>query len=96
MAVLKDVAHPGEVLVQLYLLPIGWSAGQLARRLKVPRTRIERLVKGKTSLSLDTARRLSRLFGHPVEYWLNLQRNYDLAHAPHNEDLAEIKPLKVA
>ncbi|MCY3730610.1 MAG: HigA family addiction module antitoxin [Rhodospirillaceae bacterium] len=51
-------SHPGEVLVELYLEPLGMGAIELARRLHVPRTRIERLVKGDTALTLDTALRL--------------------------------------
>ena len=61
MVVLAEPSHPGEVLKELYLDPLGMSAGALAVQLKVPRTRIERLVKGETAVTADTALRLSRL-----------------------------------
>ncbi|EEE35396.1 addiction module antidote protein, HigA family [Rhodobacteraceae bacterium KLH11] len=69
------------------------SEGQLAKRLDVPRTRIERLTKQTTSLTVDTALRLSRFFGTTPEYWLNMQSSYDLANA--NVDVSAIKPLEM-
>lgn len=96
MVVLADPSHPGEVLDELYLVPLGMSAGALANRLKVPRTRIERLVKGETALTADTALRLSRFFGNTAEFWMNLQRAYDLHVARQQIDVSDIKPLKVA
>ena len=64
MTLLKNPSHPGEVLAELYLEPLGMSAISLAKRLNVPRTRIERLLKGETALSVDTAMRLSKFFRH--------------------------------
>ena len=68
------------------------SEGQLARRLNVPRTRIERLVKESSGVTVDSALRLSRFFGTAPE--LNMQRNYDLAHA--DIDVFGIEPVKAA
>lgn len=96
MTLLTKPSHPGEVLVELYLEPLGMSAITLARRLDVPRTRIERLVKGETALSVDTAMRLSKFFGTTAEFWINLQRAHDLAQARANVDLSRITPLAVA
>ena len=96
MTVLKNPSHPGEVLAELYLGPLGMSAIALAKRLHVPRTRIERLVKGETSLSVDTAMRLSRFFGNSPEFWMNLQRAYDIARARETVDLSNIEPLTAA
>ena len=96
MTLLTKPSHPGEVLVELYLEPLGMSAITLARRLDVPRTRIERLVKGETALSVDTAMRLSKFFGTTAEFWINLQRADDLAQARANVDLSRITPLAVA
>lgn len=96
MTLLETPSHPGEVLSELYLAPLGMSAIALARRLNVPRTRIERLVKGETSLSVDTALRLSRFFGNSPELWMNLQRAYDIARARETLDLSDIEPLTVA
>ena len=96
MSLLVNPSHPGEVLQELYLLPLGLSAIALAKRIHVPRTRIERLVKGETALSADTAMRLSRLFGTTPEYWMNLQRAWDLARAQETIDVSDIKPLAAA
>lgn len=96
MTSLKDPSHPGEALALLYLEPLGMSAPALAKRLDVPRTRIERLVKGETSLSVDTAMRLAKFFGNTAEFWMNLQRAYDLARARETLDLSGIAPLAAA
>ena len=96
MTLLKNPSHPGEVLALLYLEPPGMSAPALARHLDVPRTRIERLVKGETSPSVDTAMRLSRFFGTSAEFWMNLQRACDLARARETVDLSGITPLATA
>jgi len=72
MVLLKNPSHPGEVLAELYLDPLEMSAMALANRLNVPRTRIERLVKGETTVSVDTAMRLSKFFGTTAEFWINL------------------------
>ena len=63
------------------------SAIELARRLNVPRTRIERLVKGETALTVDTVMRLSTFFGNTPEFWMNLQRSYDLGRARESVDV---------
>ena len=91
---MKNPSHPGEVLAELYLKPLDMSAITLAKRLNVPRTRIERLVKGETSLTVDTAMRLARFFGNTPEFWMNLQRAYDLARARETVDLTDITPLE--
>ena len=96
MSLLANPSHPGEVLQELYLVPLGLSAIALARRIHVPRTRIERLVKGETALSADTAMRFARFFGTTPEYWMNLQRAWDLARARESIDVSNIKPLAAA
>ena len=96
MSLMKSPSHPGEVLAELYLQPLGMGAIALARRLKVPRTRIERLVKGETSMTVDTAMRLAKFFGNSPEFWMNLQRAWDLARAHETIDLSGITPLEAA
>lgn len=96
MSLLKTPSHPGEVLKELYLMPLNLSALALAKKLLVPRTRIERLVAGETALSADTAMRLARYFGTTPEYWLNLQRAFDLARIRATIDVSEITPLEAA
>lgn len=70
--------HPGEILAEEYLEPLGLSAGTLAKRLHVPRTRIERVISGQTSITTDTALRLAKFFRTSPEFWMNLQSGYDL------------------
>ena len=82
MNLMHNLSHPGEVLSLLYLSPLALSAQELAKQLAVPDTRIERLIKGETSVSADMAMRLASFFGTTPEYWMNLQRSSDLARAP--------------
>ena len=96
MTRMMNPSHPGDVLAELYLEPIGMSAIAVARRLNVPRTRIERLVRGETSVTVDTAMRLSKFFGNTPEFWMNLQRAYDLAQARETVDLSDITLLQAA
>ncbi len=91
MAILKKPSHPGEILKFEFLEPLRLSEGELAKRLDVPRTRIERLVKGATSITPDTAFRLARFFGSTPEFWLKMQLNYDVAKA--DVDISGIEPL---
>lgn len=72
--------HPGEILKE-DLVDIGVSAADLARDLQVPPNRITRIINGQQSVTADTALRLAHWFGTSAQYWLNLQRNYDLALA---------------
>ena len=96
MAMIRNPVHPGEVLGDLFLEPLKMSAGALAKRLDVPRTRIERLIKGDTALTADMALRLAAFFGNTPEFWLNLQRTCDLARARRTVDVSGIEPLAVA
>ena len=93
MSLLEKPMHPGEVLKELYLVPLGMGAIAFACRLEVPRTRIERLVKGVTSMTPDTALRLARALNTTPAYWMNLQTNYDMATAAEEVDLSGIEPL---
>jgi addiction module antidote protein, HigA family len=91
---LQVPVHPGEILKHEFLVPMGISAGKLAKHIGVPRTRIERLVKEETPVTVDTAKRLSGAFGTSVEFWMNLQLNYDLVTSAPIE--IEIKPMIAA
>ncbi len=83
---LKDVttgkrippAHPGEILRDDFLEPIGVSVYALAKAIKVPRSRINDIVLGRRAVTADTALRLARYFGTTPELWINLQAHYDL------------------
>ena len=71
--------HPGEILLEEFLKPMGISQYQLAKDISVPARRINEIVLGKRSISADTALRLSRYFRLSERFWLNLQSTYDLA-----------------
>lgn len=70
--------HPGEVLREDYLLPLGLSVNALANALAVPATRIHEIVKERRAVTADTAARLARYFGGDAASWLVMQANYDL------------------
>jgi addiction module HigA family antidote len=90
--------HPGEFLREEYLVPLRMSAGALAKRLNVPRTRIERLVAEQTAMTTDTALRLGKFFRTAPEFWMNMQAGYDLKieAAAKKAELARIKTLAAA
>jgi addiction module HigA family antidote len=70
--------HPGEILMEEFLKPLGISQYKLAKDISVPARRINEIVHGKRSISADTALRLSRYFNLSERFWLNLQARYDL------------------
>jgi len=70
--------HPGEILMEEFLKPLGISQYKLAKDIHVPARRINEIVHGKRSISADTALRLSRYFNLSERFWLNLQARYDL------------------
>ena len=70
--------HPGEILMEEFLKPLGISQYKLAKDINVPARRINEIVHGKRSISADTALRLSRYFNLSERFWLNLQSRYDL------------------
>jgi addiction module HigA family antidote len=70
--------HPGEILREDYLVPLGTNANALAKALNVPAPRINDIVRERRGISADTAMRLARYFGGDARSWLNLQAAYDL------------------
>jgi len=70
--------HPGEILIEEFLKPMGLSQYRLAKDISVPPRRINEIVHGKRSISADTALRLGRYFGISPQFWLNLQTRFDL------------------
>ncbi|MGB3911717.1 MAG: HigA family addiction module antitoxin [Pseudolysinimonas sp.] len=87
--------HPGEILLEEFLNPLGISQYRLAATIGVPARRINEIVHGKRSISPDTALRLSRALGTSDRFWLNLQNRYDLdvALLGHEAELANIPSL---
>jgi addiction module HigA family antidote len=98
MAIKSPAVHPGEVLQELYLAPLGMSAGALAKAIDVPRTRIERIIKKERGIGVDTALRLAKYFGSTPELWTNMQTSYELAveRAALAPALAKIKAREAA
>ena len=90
--------HPGEFLREEYLVPLGMSAGALAKKLNLPRTRIERIVKEEVGLTPDTALRLARFFNTTPEFWMNFQKAYELETEARKiaAELEKIVPLDAA
>jgi antitoxin HigA-1 len=72
------LVHPGEILLEEFLRPLGVSQYQLARAVGVPARRINEIVHGQRRISADTALRLARYFGTSERFWMNLQARYDL------------------
>jgi addiction module HigA family antidote len=76
--------HPGEVLREEFLVPLGLSSGALAKARGVPRTRIERIANEETAITADTALRLGNALGTSAQLWLNLQNEFDM-RMPRNQ-----------
>src|SRR5215472_4942928 len=70
--------HPGEILLEEFLKPLGMSMNKLAEELHVPANRITQIVGGRRSITGETALRLARYFGSSAEFWLGMQKDYDL------------------
>ncbi len=77
----RVTTHPGEMLREEFLTPLGISQNTLAMKIRVPATRIGEIVHGKRSITPDTALRLARFFSNSPEFWLNLQQMHDLSKA---------------
>ncbi len=73
--------HPGEILLEEFLVPMGISQYRLAKDISVPQRRISEIVHGNRAITTDTALRLGRFFGMEAQFWLNLQARYNLLKA---------------
>jgi len=87
--------HPGEILSEEFLKPMGISAYRLSKATNIDQTRVSEIVRGKRSITADTALRLAKFFGNSPEFWLNLQAHYDLEEKKREmeKDLKRIKPF---
>lgn len=89
--------HPGEILYEDFMKPLGITQYRLAKEMRVYPRRVNEIVHGKRAISADTALRLARYFGTSAELWMNLQAHYDLELARDEVEMrivAEIQPLK--
>ncbi|GAC1420638.1 MAG: HigA family addiction module antitoxin [Flavisolibacter sp.] len=77
MAKLKNI-HPGEILMEEFLIPLNISAYKLAKDISIPQTRVSEIVKGNRRITADTALRLSKYFGNSAKFWLGLQDDFDI------------------
>ena len=88
-----DNIHPGEILNEEFLIPLGISAYKLAKETFMPQTRISAIIKGQRRITADTALRLSKFFGTSAKFWLGLQDDYDLEEEK-SEVQKELKLIK--
>lgn len=91
--------HPGEILREDIMKPLGLTVSGLARELKIPVNRLSEIVNGRRPLNADAALRLSRYFGSSPEFWVNLQASYDLRvtiHSSARRIEREVRPRKAA
>ncbi len=90
--------HPGEMLLEEFLIPMGLTQRELAQAIHVPYQRINELVNGKRGMSPKTALRLAKYFGISATFWLNVQLRWDLYHAQQSEskELKTIQPHPVS
>lgn len=78
--------HPGEILLEEFLLPMEISAYRLSKDTQIPQTRISQIIKGKRRITADTALRLSSYFGNSAKFWLGLQDDYDIEEEMNNKE----------
>ena len=90
----RPPTHPGEMLMEEFLKPLGISQTELARWIGVSYPRVNELVHGKRGVTPDTALRLEQMLGASAQFWLNLQMAWDLYHAQQSPAAAEIKRIK--
>jgi antitoxin HigA-1 len=95
MGKLKNI-HPGEVLLEEFLVPLEITPYRLAKETFLPQTRISEILKGNRRITADSALRFAKYFGTTGKFWLMLQNDYDLEHEQElkESELKEIKPLK--
>lgn len=92
MKKLKNI-HPGEILLEEFLIPLEISAYRLLKEISIPQTRISEIIMGRRRITADTALRLSKFFGNSAKLWLGLQNDFDIEEEKkHNQkDLNSIK-----
>jgi len=93
----REPTHPGEMLLEEFLKPMGMTQKDISYAIKVPYQRINEIINGKRGITPSTALRLSKFFGTSEDFWLNLQLRWDLYRAikKEKEVLRQIKPLKL-
>jgi len=84
--------HPGEILLEEFLIPFNITAYRLSKDIDIPQTRVSQIIKGKRRITADTALRLSLYFGNSAKFWLGLQDDFDLEEESliHSDSLKRI------
>ncbi|MBW1815547.1 MAG: HigA family addiction module antidote protein [Deltaproteobacteria bacterium] len=90
----RSPTHPGEMLFEEFVKPLELTQTELARRLGVSYPRLNEIIKGRRSVTPDTALRLSRVLGMSADFWLGLQQDWDLWHAMNSPEAKEICRLR--
>ena len=90
----RPPTHPGEMLTEEFLKPLGLTKTALARCLDIPYSRLNNIIKGKSAVTPDTALRLSQVLGMSAGFWLGLQQDWDLWQAMHRPEARAISRLK--
>lgn len=92
MKKLKNI-HPGEILLEEFLLPLEISAYRLSKEIGIPQTRISEIIKGNRRITADTALRLSKYFGNSAKFWLGIQDDFDIEEE-RNQKKSELDAIK--
>ena len=90
----RPPVHPGEVLLEEFLEPLGLTQSELAERLDIPFQRVNLIVNERRSITPDTALRLAKLFGTSVDFWMNLQMACDIYEAAHSRAAKSIEKIE--
>lgn len=90
----RPPTHPGEMLFEEFIKPLNLTQVELSRRLGVSYPRLNEIIKGRRSVTPDTALRLSRVLGMSADFWLGLQQDWDLWHTVHSPEAKKINRLK--
>lgn len=93
----RPPTHPGEMLLEEFLKPLGLSQTDFADRIGVSYVRLNELIHQKRGMTPDTALRLAQVLGMPADFWLGLQQDWDLWHAQHSpqaKQIARLQPIK--
>jgi addiction module HigA family antidote len=87
--------NPGEILLEEFLKPMGITAYRLSKGTKIDQTRISQIIKGKRSISVDTALRFAKFFGNSPEFWINIQSHFEIEEKRRDmeKELKKIKPF---
>ena len=93
----RPPTHPGEMLLEEFVKPLGITQSELAIRLGISFPRLNEIIRGKRAVTPDTALRLARVLGMSADFWLGLQSDWDLWHAMHGSkatEIAQLEPLR--